>query len=193
MTPDHVLVLPGWQNSTAGHWQTEWERAYGYRRVEQHDWMAPKRGDWCARLDGVVADSDGPLLLVAHSLGCILVAWWAAHTRHAHKVQGALLVAPGDVERPELAAPLTGWLPIARQRLPFASVLAASSDDPYCTLQRAQGMASDWGARFVDIGAQGHANAVSGLGLWPAGHALLRSLWPGASAPSAPPAPATPH
>lgn len=174
--PSNILILPGWQNSTEGHWQTEWEQAYGYRRVEQHDWLTPKRGDWCARLEEVVADADGPVVLAAHSLGCILVAWWAAHSPNARKVRGALLVAPGDVERPEVAEQIRGWTPIARQALPFAAVLAASSDDPYCTLERARELAGHWGARFVDIGAQGHANAASGLGLWPAGHALLRSL-----------------
>ena len=54
--PSNVLLLPGWQNSGEGHWQTEWERLHGYRRVEQHDWMRPLRGDWssrpCATLSG---------------------------------------------------------------------------------------------------------------------------------------------
>jgi len=176
MNPSDVLLLPGWQNSTEGHWQTEWEQAHGYRRVEQHDWMAPKRGDWSARLEEVVADAPGPVVLAAHSLGCILVAWWAAHSRHAHQVRGALLVAPGDVEQPDVAALIHGWTPIARQALPFPAIVVASSDDPYCTLARARTLAGGWGARFVDVGAHGHLNAASGLGLWPQGHALLQSL-----------------
>lgn len=174
-TPD-VLLLPGWQDSGPGHWQTEWERLHGYRRVQQHDWMRPLRGDWSTRLEEVVADASGPLLLAAHSLGCILTAWWAAHTRHAHKVRGALLVAPGDVERPDLAAQIRGWMPIARQALPFPCVLVGSRNDPYCSLERARGLAADWGARFVDHGACGHINAESALGDWPEGHALLHSL-----------------
>ena len=176
MEPSHVLTLPGWQNSTEGHWQTEWEHAYGYRRVEQHDWLTPKRGDWCARLQDVVADHDGPLVLAAHSLGCILAAWWAAHSPHAHKVRGALLVAPGDVEQPGVAELIPGWTPIVRQRLPFAATVVYSSDDPYCTPERARELAHAWGAACVDAGAHGHLNAASGLGLWPEGHALLQSL-----------------
>lgn len=173
MHPSQVLLLPGWRNSGAGHWQTEWERLHGDRRVEQHDWERPLRGDWSARLEEVVADAPGAVVLTAHSLGCILAAWWAAHTRHAHKVRGALLVAPGDVERPDVAGQIAGWAPIARQRLPFPAVLAASRDDPYCRFERAQALAGDWGARLVDLGGRGHVNAESGLGAWPEGRALL--------------------
>ncbi|WP_198970593.1 RBBP9/YdeN family alpha/beta hydrolase [Xylophilus sp. ASV27] len=171
-----VLLLPGWQNSGAGHWQTEWEQVHGDQRVQQHDWMRPLRGDWSARLEEVVAEAPGPVLLAAHSLGCILVAWWAAHTRHAHRVQGALLVAPGDVERPDLAAQIPGWAPIARQALPFPAVLVASRNDPYCGFERAQALAAGWGARCIDHGERGHINAESGLGIWPEGRAMLQSL-----------------
>lgn len=176
MNSSAVLLLPGWQNSGPGHWQTEWERVHGDQRVQQHEWMRPLRGDWSARLEEVVADAAGPVVLAAHSLGCILTAWWAAHTRHAHKVRGALLVAPGDVERPDLAAQIPGWAPIARQALPFPAVLVGSRNDPYCSFERAQAMAADWGARCIDYGERGHINAESGLGTWPEGRAMLQSL-----------------
>jgi len=176
MNPSDVLILPGWQNSGADHWQSRWERLHGYRRVEQHDWMRPLRGDWTARLEEVVRDASAPVVLVAHSLGCILTAWWAAHSPNAHRVRAALLVAPGDVERPDLAAQITGWSPIARQRLPFAATLVGSQDDPYCSFDRAQGLAADWGARFIDYGARGHINAESGLGDWTEGHSWLQAL-----------------
>ncbi|HRL99540.1 MAG TPA: alpha/beta hydrolase [Acidovorax sp.] len=176
MKISNILLLPGWQNSGPGHWQTEWEVRHGYHRVEQHDWMHPLRGDWSARLEETVADAGGPVVLAAHSLGCILTAWWAAHTRHAHKVRGALLVAPGDVERTDLAEMIPGWAPIARQPLPFPAVLVGSSNDPYCSLERAQSLAQAWGARFIDYGECGHINAESDLGDWTEGHALLHTL-----------------
>ncbi len=176
MKQPSVLLLPGWQNSGPGHWQSEWERLHGDLRVQQHDWMRPLRGDWSARLEEVVADTQAPVLLAAHSLGCILVAWWAAHTRHADKVAGALLVAPGDVERPDLSVQIRGWAPIARRPLPFPAVLVGSQDDPYCSPERARALAEDWGARFVDLGRRGHINAESGLGEWTEGRALLLSL-----------------
>lgn len=176
MKASNILLLPGWQNSGPDHWQSLWEARHGYPRVEQHDWMRPLRGDWSARLEETVVDADGPVVLVAHSLGCILTAWWAAHSANAHRVQGALLVAPGDVERPDLAAQIHGWSPIARQPLPFPSVLVGSRNDPYCSYERAEGLGEAWGARFVDGGARGHINAESGLADWPEGHHLLHTL-----------------
>lgn len=175
-----VLTLPGWQNSGPDHWQSLWEQRFGDQRVEQHDWMRPLRGDWIARLDEVLlAQPDGvPVLLAAHSLGCIAVAAWAAHSRHTARVCGALLVAPGDVERDDLRLQLPTWSPIERQRLPFPSLLAGSRDDPYCSFDKARLLAASWGADFRDQGACGHLNAASGLGDWPAGRALLRELMP---------------
>ncbi|QNP47271.1 RBBP9/YdeN family alpha/beta hydrolase [Diaphorobacter aerolatus] len=176
MNPANVLVLPGWQGSGEQHWQSRWEALHGYRRVEQHDWQRPLRGDWSARLEETIVDAPEPVILVAHSLGCILTAWWAAHSRHTAKVRAALLVAPGDVERPELAGPLHGWQPVQMDRLPFPGTLVASRDDPYCTFTRARALADAWGSRFVDLGEHGHINAESGLGDWPEGHAMLDSL-----------------
>jgi len=89
-----VLILPGWQNSGPDHWQSQWQTAHGYQRVEQHDWLRPLRGDWIARLEEVLLLNRAPAVLVAHSLGCLLVAAWAAHSRNAHLVRAALLVAP---------------------------------------------------------------------------------------------------
>jgi predicted alpha/beta hydrolase family esterase len=174
-----VLILPGWQGSGADHWQMRWAQRHGHTVVEQDDWLHPRRGDWLARLDEVVIDTpggDASIVLAAHSLGCIQVAAWAAVSRHTGRIRGALLVAPGDVERPEVREQIPGWTPIARQRLPFASVLVGSRNDPFCSHANAQALASDWGARWVDLGEAGHINADSGLGDWPEGHALLQEL-----------------
>ena len=171
-----VLLLPGWQNSGPGHWQSLWEARHGDRRVEQHEWMRPLRGDWSARLEEEVLAAPGQVLLAAHSLGCVLVAAWAAHSRNTHKVAAALLVAPGDVERDDLRQQIPGWSPIVRQRLPFGATLVGSSNDPYCSAERAQGLAQDWGARFVGLGPRGHINADSGLGDWPEGRAWLLDM-----------------
>lgn len=176
MKPANVLILPGWENSGPAHWQSRWERLHGYRRVEQHDWMRPLRGDWIARLEEVLLGCDEPAVLVAHSLGCIHTAAWAAHSRNTPRVKAALLVAPGDVEREDIRAQIPSWSPIVRQPLPFPSVLLGSRNDPFCSLERARGLAGAWGARFVDYGERGHINADSGLGDWPEGQALLQAL-----------------
>lgn len=172
-----VLTLPGWQGSGPEHWQTRWEQCHGYQRVQQHNWMQPLRGDWMMQLEQAVLAARQPVLLVAHSLGCVLVAAWAAHSQHTGSVRAALLVAPGDVERDALRdTPLRSWRPIVRQRLPFASTLVASHSDPYCSFDRAAALAHDWGSALVDAGNAGHINAESQLGDWNAGHLLLENL-----------------
>lgn len=171
-----VLLLPGWQGSGPGHWQRHWARLQVGTVLEQNDWLHPLRGDWLARLDDAVIDAPGPVVLVAHSLACVLVAAWAGVSRHTARVRGAVLVAPGDTEAPGLKDRLPGWSPIHRQTLPFRSMVVGSQNDPYCTAERAQSLAHAWGAGWVDLGAAGHINADSSLGEWPEGQALLQTL-----------------
>ena len=174
--PSRVLLLPGWRDSGPTHWQSRWEALHGYRRVEQGDWLWPRRGDWMARLDEVLLEDETPAVLVAHSLGCHLVAAWAAHTQHVARVRAALLVAPADPQRDDAPPNLYNWRPVVRQRLPFPSLLLASRDDPWCSLAEAAALAADWGSDWCLLGAYGHINGDSGLGDWDAGHALLKSL-----------------
>lgn len=175
-----VYLLPGWQDSSPDHWQSRWERLHGDTRVVQADWWWPRRGDWMARLDEtLLADArlaDTPALLVAHSLGCQLVACWAAHSRHTARVAGALLVAPPDTERADLPPQLHGWSPMPRGRLPFPAVAVLSRDDPFAEVERMGEVAGRWGARLLDAGARGHLNAASGLGDWPEGRSLLLTI-----------------
>lgn len=176
MTGTRVLLLPGWRNSDDDHWQTRWERRFGYTRVEQDDWWWPRRGDWLARLNDVVLRCDGPIVLAAHSLGCHLAAAWAARSQYAQRVVGALLVAPPDTEREDTPPQLHSWRPMARDPLPFRAVAVVSHDDPYCTFERAVDLAGAWAAGLVVAGRCGHLNAESGLGDWQQGQELLRAL-----------------
>lgn len=176
MKSANVLILPGWKNSGPDHWQSRWEAAQGFVRVEQHSWSHPLRGDWIARLEDMLLACDEPAVLVAHSLGCIQVAAWALHSKNTHRVKGALLVAVPDVERADLRDMLPGWQPIARQKLPFRAEVVASTDDPFGGLEIGGRLAADWGARLTSIGPRGHVNAESGLGDWPEGFALLQAL-----------------
>jgi predicted alpha/beta hydrolase family esterase len=176
MKSANILILPGWQGSGPQHWQSLWQDQQGYQRVEQHDWLRPLRGDWTARLEDVVLSCDEPAVLVAHSLGCLLVAAWAAHSRNTHRVKAALLVAPADVTQEALRPVLASWSPLSLQPLPFKTTMVVSQNDPYCAHARAQEFAVAWDAAWVDIGAAGHINADSGLGHWPQGQTLLQSL-----------------
>jgi len=170
MTAPRILLLPGWQSL--------WERQFGYQRVEQSDWQWPRRGDWMARLDEVLQADDKPAVLVAHSLGCQLVASWAEHSQYTGRVIAALLVAPPDNEREDMPPQLHNWRPIRRTKLPFPSLAVISSNDPFCAPERATQMAADWGASVVIAGPHGHLNTESKLGDWPVGQALLAQLLP---------------
>lgn len=175
-----ILIHPGLFNSGEGHWQTVWEGMLpNAHRVQQRDWFNPDRNEWIATLDAAIASADGPIVIAAHSLGCATAAWWAAtHAGkpHAAKVKGALLVAPPDVERADFPETATGFAPMPRIRLPFKTVVVASSNDPWCDLPKARDWAEAWGAGFHDIGANGHINSESGLGNWPQGRDWLYSL-----------------
>lgn len=174
-----IQLLPGWLNSGPGHWQSRWEALHGDQRVEQDDWEWPRRGDWMARLDEVLLADARPAWLVAHSLGCHLVAAWAAHSMHRERVRGALLVAPPDLDRDDKPPQVTRWRPIVLAPLPFPATLLYSDDDPYCAPARACRLAAAWGAQARSVGAAGHVNGDSGLGDWPAGRAELAALQAG--------------
>lgn len=170
-----ILLVPGYENAKPGHWQRLWEDAMpGARCVEMPSWDHPVRGEWVTALDEAIAASEEAPLLVGHSLGSLTIVLWAQD--HDRPVRGALLAAPADVERPGGLELLRPFGPIPRRRLPYPSVVAASSDDPFMGLERARALAVDWGARFVDLGPCGHLNRTSGHGPWPRGEALLAEL-----------------
>lgn len=170
-----LLIIPGLGGSGERHWQTRFEALYrNARRVEQDDWDTPDLAQWSLRLERAVDACTGPVVLVAHSLGCILVARWAQE-HDARKVHGALLVAPADVEREDAPPPIRGFAPIPTKRLPFPSTVVYSEDDPFASAERSRAMASAWGAEPVSLGAAGHINADSGLGSWPDGQRLLEA------------------
>ena len=174
-----ALILPGLSSSGPEHWQTLWEQSDPTcRRVEQAEWETPRCADWVSTLDDAVARSEEPVALVAHSSSCALVAHWArdASAKNLAKVRGALLVAPSDPEGPSFPEGPTGFAPIPMARLPFPSIVVASRDDPYITMERAREYAAAWGSEFVDLGEAGHINAASGLGSWAVGYGLLQRL-----------------
>ncbi len=143
--------------------------------MDQEDWEVPTLGEWTASLAEAVRRRPGAVL-VAHSLGCALVAH-LARVSGGRGIGGALLVAPAEVNRKGPAGRLlTGFSPVPRQRLPFPSTVAASRNDPFVGLEQARAFAHGWGSRFVDLGEVGHINVESGHGPWPEGRALLEEL-----------------
>jgi uncharacterized protein len=177
--PATALILPGLSSSGPEHWQTLWEqRDPSLRRVEQAEWETPRCADWVTRLDDAIASAEEPVVLVAHSSSCALVAHWArdASSENLARVRGALLVAPSDPEGPNFPRGPTGFAPMPLEQLPFPSIVVASRDDRYVTMERAREYAAAWGSELVDLGDAGHINAASGLGAWPTGYGLLQRL-----------------
>ncbi|WP_312415313.1 alpha/beta hydrolase [Comamonas sp.] len=174
--PVSVVIVPGWRNSGPGHWQSLWAaRIAGAVRVEQEDWLQPHRSPWVASVEEAIAAAPHPVILVAHSLGCIasVHAVEQLRSKPAGSIAGALFVAPADPERRALFEDFT---PVPANPLPFASIVAASSNDPYCPIRMASAYAKSWGSTFVRVPSAGHINVESGHGEWPLGWALLGAL-----------------
>ncbi|WP_375740911.1 RBBP9/YdeN family alpha/beta hydrolase [Pseudomonas boanensis] len=173
------LILPGWQGSPDDHWQSHWQRSLpNASRVEQADWDNPNRTAWVAALERAIDAERTPVILVAHSLGCVTVAHWATQSDPdvLRRVRGALLVAPADVERPGCPEPLTGFAPIPREPLPFPSLLVGSDNDHAASPVRVMDMARDWSAEAAILTGAGHINVKSGHHRWEQGFAYLYRL-----------------
>ena len=175
------LILPGWQNSSPGHWQSLWEHQWGYLRVEQSDWETPLRGDWQIVLEDCLLNLHAQhvqqqriepfqVVLIAHSLGCHLVSTWAHFSAHTHWVKAAWLVAPPDLSRADVPGALRTWRTPVLAPLPFPSQVMFSDNDPFCDEKAALSMAEAWGSSTHCKGGAGHLNADSGLGDWAGAH-----------------------
>lgn len=172
-----VLNIPGLGGSGPTHWQSRWEALYPEcKRIEACNWNIPDVTEWLTALDTSVLACENPPVLVAHSLGCALLAHWALR----HKplpIAAALMVAPADVDNLDtLPAEAVSFGPMALGILPFPAMVVASTNDPYVELHRAKLFAAAWGADFINLGDAGHINADSHLDSWDFGWNLVRSL-----------------
>ena len=175
MHSTQVFILPGLNNSGPQHWQTLWELEHGFTRVQQKDWDTPVCEDWINTIDEAIKTyPPDQVVLIGHSLACCTIAHWAG--RYKRTIKAALLVGPSDVEAPSYPAGTSGFTPMPLQRLPFRSIVVASSDDQYVTMERAVYFANCWGSQLIDIGALGHINSASNIGSWPEGYKILQSL-----------------
>ena len=167
-----IIIVPGWRDAGPGHWQSLWaERLQDAERVVQDDWVSPRREAWVGTLERLILSRPEPVVIAAHSLGCIATSHLGAEA--AARVEGALLVAPAD---PERRAALVDFAPVPYARLPYRSIVVASTTDPFCPVRLAGAYARAWGSEFVRIQNAGHINVDSGHGDWPLGLALLESL-----------------
>lgn len=169
----NILTVPGLWNSGPQHWQTYWEAKHPFiTRVLQRDFDRPDRDEWVRTLETAVQDCPEPPILAAHSLGCSLVGQWVKDTG-GQGVRGAFLVGPSDVEALDYPEEGRSFSSMPLVRLPFPSIVVASTNDVYVSVGRARQFADAWGSRLVFIGDAGHINGASGYGPWPEGEEML--------------------
>jgi len=170
-----ILLVPGLGNSDDNHWQSYWEKKHFFPRVHQDNWEGPMCSEWVKTLDETIS-KFGPadVILVGHSLACATIGWWQAAS--GRKIKAALLVAPADTEARGFPDKATGFAPMPIQKLPFPTIVVASTNDEYVSLERAKYFANCWGSKFINIGAVGHINSAANLQDWPEGLELLKLL-----------------
>ncbi len=171
-----VFSIPGLRNSPPDHWQSIWEAKHQhFERIMQDDWEHPNRDQWVDRINEVLSTKNpAQLVVTAHSVGCAAFVHW--YNRFNTPIKGALLVAPSDVEHPDYPTYITGFSPLPLNKLPFKTVVVASSNDHVVSLERAKYFASHWGSDLVVLENAGHIEQNSGFGEWTEGIALLNSL-----------------
>jgi uncharacterized protein len=170
-----ILIVPGLYGSDAEHWQTQWENRHPeFSRVGQADWNTPVCDDWVESLDAAVWNENDNVILVGHSLGSVMIVHWAS--RYGRRIVGALLVAPSDTETSSFPKGTAGFSPIPTCRLPFPSIVVASTDDPYISNERVTALADGWGSNLVSLGPHGHISVSDGFGPWPDGIQYIAEL-----------------
>lgn len=177
-----VVIVPGLRDHVPEHWQTILARRIpGAVTLPRMEYDKLSCAAWVAALDRTLAGIAGQVVLVAHSAGVMITVHWAL--RHPRPVKAALLAAPPDFESPLPAGYPTqdtlrdnGWLPTPRARLPFPTIVAASTNDPLGRHDRVVALAEAWGSRVVDVGAVGHLNPAAGFGIWTRAEDFVREL-----------------
>ena len=172
----NYLIVPGLGNSGPEHWQTYFESTgENFYRIKQQEWDKPICEQWIETIDKKVLEFDlSTVVLVAHSLACTAVAHWAK--KYKRQIKGALLVAPSDFEAPQYAFLATGFASIPLDKINFKTIVVASADDVWVSLERAQFFADHWGSELINIGNAGHINVASGHTKWEEGLEILEKV-----------------
>lgn len=169
------LILPGFTNSGPEHWQSYMERKYSnVVRVQQDDWDSPSAA-WVDRLDQVIAETRGDIVLLGHSCGAVAVTQWAA-THACGRVKALILVAPADVDAETAIEPIRQQRPLPAKQLGFSALLVHSDNDEHLSEARARSLAALWGCETRLFRAAGHLHTAAGYGEWLDGERLFEEF-----------------
>ncbi|MCI1857139.1 MAG: alpha/beta hydrolase [Sporolactobacillus sp.] len=187
------LILHGFAGSTNGHWQ-QWlsgelsGRGYSVYFPHFSDWFRPLKTVWLAELKRTVLaiPKEEPLVVVAHSLGCLLWFHFAAQEQKRRAARVLLVSPPAEtlgedslkIFYPDREEPRKRAFEGIRTFYPFPSdktclkkaakrtLIVTSTTDPFLPAsKRAQYDA--YGVPMLVLPAMGHINVQSGYGPWP--------------------------
>jgi uncharacterized protein len=169
-----ILVIAGHNGPGPDHWQTRLiSKLSSARLVEQADWLHGSLPRAVATLADAVVAADKPVVFVAHSVGCILLAHSIVALKERDiidKVRGAyLVVPPNEAALRSLEGIDLLFADVPRDPLPFPSLLVATSNDPHSSMEDSASLALSWGSLLVEAGEAGHIDHRSGHGPWPEG------------------------
>ncbi|RKG30632.1 RBBP9/YdeN family alpha/beta hydrolase [Acinetobacter tianfuensis] len=177
-----ILIIPGLRDHVEEHWQTHLAaKLKKVRTVKPAESNKLNCAHRVARIQAELKKIKGPVILAAHSAGVLMTAHWAV--KHQANIQGALLAAPPDLSQkwpenypsPELLRE-EGWDPLPQEKLPFPSIIVASTNDHLASFESAAYLAALWGSDLVNAGDVGHLNPASGFGEWPLAEELILKL-----------------
>jgi predicted alpha/beta hydrolase family esterase len=169
------LVLHGLGGSIDGHWQ-EWLTRELRKRGNRvwfpqfPQWDHPDKETWLNCLDETINEipDDGPLVVITHSLGCILWIHYASQ-RNARKVDRLIMVCPPSNQLDQEEIQNFFPLPVDKTHLRTIaqkSFLILSTNDPFLPQGELQ-QYFEYHIPCLILPGQGHINIQSGYGSWP--------------------------
>lgn len=170
------LIVPGYTNSGADHWQSYMEKKYtNVTRVQQNDWNNPSRSEWIEKLNEIINKTDGEIILLGHSCGAVTVAQWAS-SNTCNRIKAIILVAPADVDAKSAISPIRQQRPLPSTPLGIRSLLIYSDNDEYLSETRACELAALWGSKTHCVQGAGHIHSASGYGEWIEGEKIFEKF-----------------
>ena len=168
------LILHGLYGSGPGHWQTwlagrlrERGSLVSYPELPEPD--APRLDRWLEALDSELALQRDGLVVLCHSLACVLWLQYA-HRGGAQRAERVLLVAPPS---PSVKLPgAQGFFPLSVEpeeaaRAAGSTRIVATDNDPYCPEGAEQLYGEPLALPVCLVRGGGHINTDAGYGPWP--------------------------